>query len=485
MDLKQRGVSVWQALLGRTAFCAALLVLALVRFIDESAYWPILENLMYPWAAALAFPLLRLDAVPKRRGMVFLFGFFLWYIVICYLNRQYSFFQHVYDWYMLLFAMFLFYPQDSSIPRSTLLHRVRVILSIFLGAWSSMCLIALYAAVQRILIVTPSSFFGFDAGRLFVSCHPNSVGYLCAVSFLFALFLAGQGKRAARIVFSLDAVLMYVCLALTDSRTSMVAFCVGAALLSFSAIWGCLARFPRLPRRILCASAAGLLCLLSFVGMRGVFSFYVRIPAPSVMEAAQANAVEAISPTAEETPGVAALISPTPDAPPASDIPSSEPAAPAPETPRPLGDQAGGLNGRVPMWTAALRMMRDHPIYLLTGVTRIGVWESVGAYEPWLYSVASLHNAYLYTFVSCGLPGILLLLGFAIVVAPRAWKLLFGALGRPRRGLRALPVILCVLCIISFNEDLLFLSNNVSNILFFFAAGLVMYFSDPEQIEEA
>ena len=139
----------------------------------------------------------------------------------------------------------------------------------------------------------------------------------------------------------------------------------------------------------------------------------------------------------------------------------------------------------MPMWSAALRLMRDHPTYILTGVTRIGVWEAVGAYEPWLYSVASLHNAYLYTFISCGLPGILLLVGFAIVVAPRAWKLLFGALGHSRHGLRALPAILCVLCIASFSEDLLFLTNNVSNMFFFFAAGLVMYFYDPEHIEEA
>ena len=70
MKLKQKGISVWQALLGRTSFCAVLLCVTLLRLISDDAYWPILQNIMYPWAAALAFPLLRLEHVPKRLSLI-------------------------------------------------------------------------------------------------------------------------------------------------------------------------------------------------------------------------------------------------------------------------------------------------------------------------------------------------------------------------------------------------------------------------------
>ena len=490
MKLKQRGLSVWQALLGRTSFCAVLLCVTLLRLISDDAYWPILQNIMYPWAAALAFPLLRLEHVPKRRGMIFLFGFFLWYIVICYLNRQYSFYKHIYDWYMLLFAMFLFYPQDSAIPRATLLARVRVVLYVFLTFWSAMCVTALSAAVLHVRFTTPSSFFGIEHARLFVSCHPNTAGYLCVVASFFAFFLAGQEPRIIRVILGIDVGLQYVCLALTDSRTSIAAFCLGILLLTFSDIWRLFRAAPLALRRVLAVLAACVLAITCFAGTRGVFALYARLPVAMRQDvpAAIASPQQEVQPIPSADSSSSAdesVVSPETATPTAILNPVAPPAVPDPPEPRALTEDNEGLNGRVGMWVGAMQMLRDHPQKILTGVTRIGVWEAVIPYSSNLYSVGSLHNAYLYTFVSCGLPGILLLIGFAIVIIPRAWKLLFGDLGKARRGLRALPVILCVLCITSFTEDLLFLTNHISNMLFFFAAGLTMYFTDPEHLNEA
>lgn len=489
MKLKQKGISVWQALLGRTSFCAVLLCVTLLRLISDDAYWPILQNIMYPWAAALAFPLLRLEHVPKRRGMIFLFGFFLWYIAICYLNRQYSFYKHIYDWYMLLFAMFLFYPQDTAIPRATLLTRARVILYVFLTFWSAMCVTALSAAVLHVRWTTPSSFFGIEHARLFVSCHPNTAGYLCVIAAFFAFFLAGQGRRIVRVILGIDVVLLYVCLALTDSRTSIAAFCLGVLLLTFSAIWRLFSVAPHALRRVLTVLAACLLSLVCFAGTRGVFALYARLPisarqdVPAAIDSPEQE--EQIASADSSSIAEEDVVPPETAAPTAVPNPAAPPAESDPTVPRALTDDNEGLNGRVGMWVGAIQMLRDHPQKILTGVTRIGVWEAVIPYSSNLYSVGSLHNAYLYTFVSCGLPGILLLIGFAIVVIPRAWKLLFGNLDKSRGGLRALPVILCVLCFTSFTEDLLFLTNHISNMLFFFAAGLTMYFTDPEHLDEA
>ena len=421
--------------------------------------------------------------------MIFLFGFFLWYIAICYLNRQYSFYKHIYDWYMLLFAMLLFYPQDTAIPRATLLTRARVILYVFLTFWSAMCVTALSAAVLHVRWTTPSSFFGIEHARLFVSCHPNTAGYLCVIAAFFAFFLAGQGRRIVRVILGIDVVLLYVCLALTDSRTSIAAFCLGVLLLTFSAIWRLLSVAPHALRRVLTVLAACLLSIVCFAGTRGVFALYARLPIsvrqdiPAAIDSPEQE--EQIAPADSSSIAGEDVVPPETAAPTAVPNPAAPPAESDPTVPRALTDDNEGLNGRVGMWLGAIQMLRDHPQKILTGVTRIGVWEAVIPYSSNLYSVGSLHNAYLYTFVSCGLPGILLLIGFAIVVIPRAWKLLFGNLDKSRRGLRALPVILCVLCFTSFTEDLLFLTNHISNMLFFFAAGLTMYFTDPEHLDEA
>ena len=247
---------------------------------------------------------------------------------------------------------------------------------------------------------------------------------------------------------------------------------------------------PLALRRVLTVLAACVLSIACFAGTRGIFALYARLPvsAQQDMPAAISSSEQTQEPAAaaDASSLVSESVAPpetaTPTALPQPAVPTAKP---DPIEPRSLTDDTEGLNGRVGMWMGAMQMLRDHPQKILTGVTRIGVWEAVVPYSSNLYSVGSLHNAYIYTFVSCGLPGILLLIGFAIVVIPRAWKLLFGEMNRPRRGLRALPVILCVLCFTSFTEDLLFLTNHISNMLFFFAAGLTMYFTDPEHLDEA
>ena len=129
--------SVWRLLLSRTSFCAAFLCLSLIRFVDNTLYWNVLRYLMFPWGAALAYPLLTLHNLPRNRGMVFAFAFFIWYFIVSYVNRKHSFYQNAYDWFLILFSLFIFYPQDRSLPFASLKLRMQVHLYVRERLWDA------------------------------------------------------------------------------------------------------------------------------------------------------------------------------------------------------------------------------------------------------------------------------------------------------------------------------------------------------------
>ena len=100
----------------------------------------------------------------------------------------------------------------------------------------------------------------------------------------------------------------------------------------------------------------------------------------------------------------------------------------------------------------------------------------MGAYEPLMYTHTHLHNAYLQTAAAGGLPSLLLLLAFGAVVAVRAWPLLFGRGGMRGGFVLSLTIVLVLICClmesyVGFTEDLI-------NVLFFYACGCVMAVAD-------
>lgn len=420
--------SVWRLLLSPTSFCAAFLCLSLIRFVDNTLYWNVLRYLMFPWGAALAYPLLTLRNLPRNRGMVFAFAFFIWYFIVSYVNRKYSFYQNAYDWFLILFSLFIFYPQDSAIPFASLKLRMQVVLGSFYGLWAVYCLIALFAAFTgQTFTCTSGSVFGIEKGRLFVASNPNTVGYLCAAGLLFSAYFALEEKHPCRFLSCANLLLLFVSLALSDSRSSILMLCVCTGIITLSFLYKrCF--FQRILFAFVCV-------ILTFAALRfiktGAFWF---IP-PSV-----ASSQRAI------TEGVSTL------------------------------------SGRILLWQGTLQYFLEHPIALLTGITRIGIWESIGLYASVIYRWGSLHNTYLQTLLAAGLPGLACMAGLGCAVAPRAWRLLFPSKGVRPDSSCILSAVLALFIGISFVEDLLFMTNNVSNQLFFYTAGCVMCLADYQGV---
>ncbi len=420
--------SVWRLLLSRTSFCAAFLCLSLIRFVDNTLYWNVLRYLMFPWGAALAYPLLTLHNLPRNRGMVFAFAFFIWYFIVSYVNRKHSFYQNAYDWFLILFSLFIFYPQDRSLPFASLKLRMQVVLGSFYGLWAVYCLIALFAAFKgQTFTCMSGSVFGMHDNRIWIAGNPNTVGYLCAAGLLFSLYFAIEKKRSLTVPLVINGMLLFVCLSLSDSRSSIIMLCLCVFLLLFTVL-----QAHKMPKRVLIAIFGSLLLFISF---RLVGAGILRIIA--------------------NAPHVAS---------------------------RSIGYKASSLNGRTALWTGALLFLRDHPFSLFTGITRIGIWEALGVYASGIYQAGSLHNTYLQTLLAAGLPGLACMAGLGCVVAPRAWRLLFPAKGNAPSSSCILAAVLALFIGISFVEDLLFMTNNVSNQLFFYTAGCVMCLSDNQGV---
>lgn len=101
------------------------------------------------------------------------------------------------------------------------------------------------------------------------------------------------------------------------------------------------------------------------------------------------------------------------------------------------------LNGRTKVWEAALMLMVFNPVYLLVGMTSVYAPILInvpiivmGRFE---YTYPHVHNIYLQTLVSWGIPGFVLLAVFCVFFLRAAWRVMFRH--ELRLWLRLAPVV--------------------------------------------
>ena len=432
----------------------AFLLLWFLQRVEPQRVEQVLSYILFPWAAALAFPVLTLRDTPRRRGYGFLIALFAWYLVCCLYNRQYSFYINEAFWYQLLFACFIFYPQGE---RGWTLRRMQVVLYPFMAGFFLLGAVGLWLAAHGIWIPGDNGqSIGLEVWsgyRLDLLCQTNVMGALAALSGMFSAFTLDRVFGWGRMLNAVNIAMTVLLLAMSQSRTTAIAWSCCMALLAGRGTYYALRdRRPggHAAVRFGCAALAGVLALgAGLYGLRALCSGTL-----SLMQRPNVALAETVEP--EEAPE---------EAPAADDGLESR-----------AYDSMDNLENRKKLWLGTLRMFADRPDTLLFGVTRKGLWENVGAYEPLMYTHTHLHNAYLQTAAAGGLPSLLLLLAFGAVVAVRAWPLLFGRGGMRGGHVLSLTVVLVLICClmesyVGFTEDLI-------NVLFFYACGCVMAVAD-------
>ena len=461
----------WQTLMAAFVVCEMLAFCARhygAFYLDR--LWP---QTGQPLTVGFAAIVLSRADVRKRPGMRWMIAYFLWYLAVLIINRwflAYEFAGFRLVLYRLLFVTLVCYPLGWELAARR--RAARAVFCTLTGALAVMSAIGLFCVVFQTRWYTPLRHGAvgllmeeFTGLRLYLFAHPNIAGAALMMTMLLCVYLwLTAARRAAKVWHGLCFALHFLALALTVSRTSMIAASAGLALLPFLWVYGRLrASRPLLSwvAGIGCAALAVAICYGSLTLVVWGAGRVVQIPdAPADVGISAEASVEASVEASAEIP--------------------VEASADARESPVDLLSQreqlgiTSLLSGRTVIWDAALRTVAAYPTLLLKGATleRLMLTVRSQAPAPGIESFVHLHSSYLTVLIGMGLPGFLLLAGFLVLLARRSLRLMLCT--DAGLGERFLPAVLLGSVIVAMAEPFYFTGQYFMDRLFFLAAGFVM-----------
>lgn len=349
---------------------------------------------------------------------------------------------------------------------------------------SIVSLIAVYA--KEFAAKVPSIFEGITifGGRLNIDAHPNRSAPAPALGIILAGILLASTKRVwQRVLIVLGALVCFVPLALTCSRTAIIGAALAVAFEVALTLRYALKGKIRTALRV---------CISLLVAAVVLFAFYkgsemVAQLSNSVLTRQEAAAAALPAPEATALPEQTQTPATPAATVPASTEPSTQQAAPAPS----LGQEevvardfsdAATFNGRTQIWLGVWNGIQENPSILLIGTGPEKAAEVMSPYFPPESPIGIFHNSLVGTLVSYGLPGLLLALVFLVLVALASLRLCFGKKSDHPLAVRLLPAVLLFTVIEGMMEDFLFtsLAFNIIWTWFMIAAGFVLRLDKPE-----
>lgn len=315
-------------------------------------------------------------------------------------------------------------PAPCIVTAPRLKRYLRGLLAFWTGFLTAQAAVGLWAALtgHAVFSLKGTWYIGVNLGdnRLYLNAYVTTGAVKLGLSVLLAAMGAVISKRrAAKAVYSLCMLVQLACLALTDCRTAFIA--VGAAL-GLAACAGLRTRVKRPGIRAAALLAIPLCTVAAYLLLSGTLT--------------------ALAPHVErELDNITMLELP------AHLLP--EAAAETAVQHREL--QAGNLfNDRQVIWTAALRLLGSEPRFLLTGtttalspvMTNLHILPGEYAGRPF----AHVHNIYLQTLVSWGVPGFALLAALIVCFLISAWRVLFRHDVPLWQRLAPVPTLYVLLC---------------------------------------
>ena len=412
--------------------------------------------------------------------------FFAWGCTTVVLNYGRAQLVDSYEWFattstaiFLCFSLPYAFEKEGAMRVLKLLALVSLVAAVLLSLAS---LIAVYA--KDIAAKAPSVFEGISihGGRLYIDNHPNRSAPSPALGVILAGILLVDTKKAwKRVLIVLGAVVCFVPLSLTVSRTAIL----GAGLaVAFEVA---LVLRQTLKGRIRTALRVSISLVVAVVAL---FAFYKG----SEIVAQLSNTVLA----RQETAAVITQVAPkTTRLPQESEAPTesvandtavvetnTEVAALA----EPLNEKevitrdfsdAATFNGRTEIWLGFWNGIMENPKILLVGTGPMKASEVMAPYFPPNSPIGIFHNSLVGVLVANGLPALVLALAFLVLVAFASIRISFGKKSDQPMAVRLLPAVLLFTVIEGMMEDFLFTSTafNIVWIWFMIAAGFTFYFS--------
>ncbi|MBQ8201844.1 MAG: O-antigen ligase family protein [Clostridia bacterium] len=328
-------------------------------------------------------------------------------------------------------AFLVILPAPCIVERRRMMAWLRFLLAAWTAAFTAQALIGLWAAVtgHAVFSLKGTWYIGVNLGdnRLYLMAYVTTAAVKLGLSAVLAVTGAASARgKAGRAAYLLCALTMLLCLSLTDCRTAFIA--VGAALGMMAFVWilhrgGQGTSCPPRMLRVCCALTAAVVLT---VGTYGVLTRLLTAIGPCVQR--ELNNINIL-----ELPGEL--------------LPSA--AAEAEHAVQHRALEADNLfNDRQLIWSAAVRLLEEHPGFLLTGTTAVHASALTNLYvdEAVPLTFAHVHNIYLLTLVSWGIPGFLLLAAALLAFLRAAWRVMLRRPMPLRWRLAPVPALYVLLC---------------------------------------
>lgn len=523
----------------QAVFILAYFLVAVYAYYHDLVATNLLRTFGFPLIAGFTAIALIQKNVRREWGVRLLLLFFVWVFFVEFTHRDPG--SNAYEmtlYHVLMYGMICF-PLAFVLSDAVRRNVMRFLLHGFVLVGLLLCLAGLYTALWQVVVDSPNSeivsdaFLGLDVtfhNRLFLFMHPNRGGLLCTVTLLMAVYLALSTKHlAVRIYCIAAAVIIGITLPLMDSRTNMITISIGLGALAFLFAKDKLLGRPNVWRfliSLVSAAVAAAVCFAAFslpVPLVGWAATQINSGA-AVQEATTENEAEAVTPAPETQAEAGATATPEAtgqarrpysfviasaqadeaqvEASPTPRVtltPLSSP-SPAPiivvtedgsqytlDEPeeesevhmtqsRDLLPSLAKMGGRVRIWNDVLSLLRDNPEILLTGVSAEKVLPRMSGRMSFAYG--HLHNAFIEMLVALGIPGVLLMVAFLVLLAVRSVRLFFSGKEQASLADRFLPVILLACMVVAMLESIFFIMDQkIFDVMFFVVAGYVTHLS--------
>ena len=458
------------------AFGALLVVLILVKqmFVSTTMGWNTVLHNMMCFGTMAQFALVFYCVYTRRSSgtaVKLASALLIWYVVtrpiLGDLDLSKSNEQLVL--YVVYLCLMCYMASVSSASRKKVLG---VFISVVCAFNLAVCIGELYAAMHRTTVTLPLYIeIGMqeESGLNFVTLtrqHRNLSAQWNCLCFCLVIYLASLcRKKLWRIPFVLAAAAFYAAVAISLSRTTMITLAVAAAMLVMLAV-DKYVRAKRTAVRVLALAAVVIIVTpLSYKSFDLIGTAVEKLSSNTA-----AAAVETVPQTASNEDETAA-----------EESSAQETAAQdrqAMFTDVRGAENVKALGGRTLVWKSIYTTLRLEPRRLLYGGLTDEYMSAINiiiAHEDPLAVVKHTHNVFLETLMLTGLPGLLLALAFTLILVWRMVRVFFAAGAELSVKLLTLP--LATVLLKNMGETTLLRYDDITNYVFFLAAGAFLAFS--------
>lgn len=321
-------------------------------------------------------------------------------------------------------------------------------------AFSSL-MVALTMTLQLDAVPGPfASEIFWDGVRARIFWHPNGSAFVLLLGLGFSLyFLTLAEAKWKKWALGILAVLHFMTMVLTNSRTTILLGCELISGTVFFAIW----KGSR--KQFLAGAAAAVAVMAVLLGTYNlVFDLHNEVQIEKVMAQQQEGQTTQNLVVDGETGEVSV----------SGSVTSSQ---------GDLSKDMKTLNGRTHIWKAAFGAFRDNPQIRIWGTDYVAEEVSYRNYFP----VVNCHNAWIQMLILLGAPGLLVAVAYTVIAV---WNLLV-TMFRKQEDLSRKVVAMMVVCLLagSMLEVYLFTGEDLSNsqnFLFFLCTGYLVQWNRKE-----